>query len=220
MNGGHDLGGMHGLGPINPEPESQEPIFHHQWEKRVFALTLAAGFLGRWNIDISRHARERQHPADYLRHSYYENWLVGLERLLDETGLLSCVEQRDQTPSRPIDGLRVLVAKEVATTLAKGGPAIMDIEEQPQFGPGDKVRVHNSNPVGHTRAPRYARGKHGTITIHHGAHVFADRNAHGQRTGQHLYSVRFSARELWGQEGHARDSVQVDLWESHLERST
>ena len=92
MNGAHDLGGMHGLGPINPEPEGQEPVFHAAWERRVFGLALAAGFLGQWNIDKSRYARERQHPVDYLRHSYYENWLVGLEKLLLEAGLVTAEE--------------------------------------------------------------------------------------------------------------------------------
>ena len=89
MNGGHDLGGVHGLGPIDPEPEAEEPIFHADWERRVFGLVLATSALGRWNIDMARHSRERQHPADYLHNSYYENWLTGLERLLVETGLVS-----------------------------------------------------------------------------------------------------------------------------------
>ena len=92
MNGGHDLGGMHGLGPIDAEPEAAEPVFHHEWEQRVFALMLATGALGQWSIDVGRHARERQHPADYLRHTYYENWLTGLEKLLVERGLVSAEE--------------------------------------------------------------------------------------------------------------------------------
>src|SRR5213595_1268002 len=89
MNGGHDLGGTHGLGPINAEPEGAEPVFHADWEKRVFALVRAAGALGMWTGDMSRHARERQHPADYLRHSYYENWFAGLLKLLVEKGLIT-----------------------------------------------------------------------------------------------------------------------------------
>ena len=100
MNGGHDLGGMHGLGPIDPEPEQGEPVFHGEWERRVFALTLAAGFLRHWNLDESRHARERQHPADYMRNSYYENWFNGLIALLidddmadEEIGRASCRER-------------------------------------------------------------------------------------------------------------------------------
>ncbi len=94
MNGAHDLGGMHGFGPINPEPN--EPVFHHEWEKRAFAITLACGFLGKWNLDMSRFARETMEPAEYLATSYYEHWLHGLETLLVETGLLTKeeIEQR------------------------------------------------------------------------------------------------------------------------------
>ena len=77
MNSGHDLGGMHGLGPINPEPEEKEPVFHADWERKAFSLTLAAALLGRWNIDMGRHSRERQHPARYLLNTYYENWFAG-----------------------------------------------------------------------------------------------------------------------------------------------
>ena len=93
MKGGHDLGGQSGMGPINPEPESQEPVFHADWERRVFALTLATGMLGKWNIDESRHARERQDPLTYIENSYYENWLEGLETLLLDKGLLESDEQ-------------------------------------------------------------------------------------------------------------------------------
>jgi nitrile hydratase len=87
MNGAHDLGGMHGLGPIDPEKD--EPVFHAEWERRCFAITLAAGFLGQWNIDMGRYARERMHPAEYLSTSYYEHWLHGLQLLLVEKGLLT-----------------------------------------------------------------------------------------------------------------------------------
>jgi nitrile hydratase subunit beta len=90
MNGAHDLGGMHGFGPI--EPEANEPPFHHEWERRAFAITLAAGALGEWNLDMSRYAREQLPPAEYLSSSYYEHWLYGLERLLVERGLLTRAE--------------------------------------------------------------------------------------------------------------------------------
>ena len=90
MNGAHDLGGMDGFGPIDPEPN--EPVFHGEWERRVFAMTVAMGFTGAWNIDMSRHARERMDPAEYLRASYYEKWLHGLETLLVEKGLLTRAE--------------------------------------------------------------------------------------------------------------------------------
>ena len=90
MNGGQDLGGMHGLGPI--DIEADEPVFHAEWERRVFALTLAMGASGEWNIDMSRHARENRDPVDYLSSSYYEIWLKGLEALLSERGLLDTQE--------------------------------------------------------------------------------------------------------------------------------
>ena len=218
MNGGHDLGGMHGLGPVNPEPEAEEPVFHAEWERRAFALNLAAGFLGKWNIDQGRHARERQHPADYLRHTYYENWLAGLETLLVESGLVTREELDSGSPDGVAGGLRVLLGENVAAAMAKGGPVTMDISTPPAFAVGDIVQVANIHPRGHTRAPRYARGKIGTVEIDHGGHVFADRNAEGVREGQRLYSVRFRGTELWGLDGHTGDSVRIDLWEPHLER--
>ena len=124
MNGPHDLGGMHGLGPINPEPEAEEPIFHADWEKRMFGLNLAAGFLGKWNLDISRYARERQHPVAYLRHTYYENWLVGLETLLMEAGLVTPDELatgKSVGPADPETQDGILKAEDVAEVMAKGG---------------------------------------------------------------------------------------------------
>src|SRR6266508_5307956 len=87
MNGAHDLGGMHGFGPVAIERD--EPVFHHEWERRAFAITLAAGFLGKWNIDMSRYAREQMPPAEYLASTYYEHWLFGLEKLLDDTRLVN-----------------------------------------------------------------------------------------------------------------------------------
>jgi nitrile hydratase len=220
MNGAHDLGGMHGLGPINAEPETSEPVFHAIWERRVFGLMLAAGFLGQWNIDKSRYARERQHPIDYLRHTYYENWLVGLETLLLEAGLVTAEELATGKAAAPADAAttqQVLTPDNVAAVLARGGPVNMDIAAPPRFKPGDRVRAVNRHPLGHTREPRYVRGRLGTIHTHYGAHVFPDRNAVGSREGHHLYSVRFEAAELWGEHAPAQDAVYVDLWEDYLE---
>jgi nitrile hydratase beta subunit len=220
VNGPHDLGGMHGLGPIHPEPEAEEPVFHAEWEKRVFGLTMAAGFLGRWSIDTQRHALERQHPADYFRHSYYENWLTGLETLLVETGLVTPEElatgeaagQADEATKK-----RVLTAESVGTVMAKGGRIEVDVDAPPRFQPGDRVRARNRHPAGHTRQPRYVRGRVGVVHEHYGSHVFPDRSAEGSREGRHLYSVRFEASELWGETGDKRGSVYVDLWEDYLE---
>jgi nitrile hydratase subunit beta len=220
MNGGHDLGGMHGLGPIEPEAEAEEPVFHHAWEKRVFALTLATSALGRWTIDMGRHARERQHPADYLRHSYYENWLAGLEKLVVERGLVSAEELASGKASGPADEAvraRVLRAANVGPIMAKGGPVDIAIDAPPRFAVGDRVRAVNRHPTGHTRQPRYVRGRTGVVHEHYGAHVFPDRSAAGERVGRHLYSVRFEAGQLWGESAVPAGAVYLDLWEDYLE---
>jgi nitrile hydratase len=220
MNGAHDLGGLHGFGPINPEPEAEEPVFHADWERRMFGLNLAAGALGKWNIDMSRYARERQHPIDYLRHTYYENWLAGLETLLVEAGLVTTEELATGKAASAVEAdtlQRVLKAERVPLALSKGSPVTMESATVPRFKPGDRVRAINRHPLGHTREPRYVRGHTGVIHEHYGAHVFPDRNAVGTREGRHLYSVRFEAVELWGESSAGQSAVYVDLWEDYLE---
>ncbi|HEY7853226.1 MAG TPA: nitrile hydratase subunit beta [Caulobacteraceae bacterium] len=204
MNGVHDMGGMHGLGPL--EIEADEPVFHAPWEARVLALTLAVGAWGRWNIDASRHARERIPGPDYLDMTYYEKWLAGLVSLIEAAGLTRGDEVRTP-PLRAVD---------VPAVLARGGPATRDVEAPTRFRPGDKVRARNLNPTGHTRLPRYARGHVGVIERDHGVHVLPDANAHfrGERP-ERLYGVRFTAAELWGEP--SRDSVHLDLWDSYLD---
>ena len=119
---------MHGLGRINAEPEAEERVFHAYWEKRVFSLVLALGALGKWNLDISRYARERQHPVEYLRHSYYENWLAGLDKLLVEAGLVTAEELESGKAQQLADEAvrkRVLQAEEVASVVVRGSSATM-----------------------------------------------------------------------------------------------
>ena len=220
MNGAHDLGGMHGFGPINAEPEAEEPVFHADWEKRVFGLVRAVGALGKWNSDMSRYARERQHPVDYLRRSYYENWLAGLEKLLIEAGLVTMEELASGKASQLADeDLRkhLLPAEEVAATVVRGSSAAMPADAPPRFRLGDRVRARNRHPAGHTREPRYVRGRAGVIHEHHGAHVLPDLSAEGVRVGRHLYSVRFEALELWGENAQSNSAVYVDLWDDYLE---
>jgi nitrile hydratase beta subunit len=217
MNGVHDMGGMHGLGPIAPEVD--EPLFHEPWEARALALNLAAAAWGRWNLDGSRHQRELILGPDYLRMSYYEKWIAGLEALMLRTGLVSAEEL---TTGRPAPGtVRAsppLTADRVAGVLASGGPTVRDIALAPRFVVGDSVRARNINPTGHTRLPRYARGRAGVITLSHSAHVFPDANAHGLgEQPQPLYQVRFEARELWGEAARGRSAVYLDLWEDYLE---
>jgi nitrile hydratase subunit beta len=220
MNGGHDLGGMQGLGPLDAEPEAAEPVFHANWERRVFALVRATSALGRWTADMSRHARERQHPADYLRHSYYENWLAGLLKLLVEKGLVTSEELAIGASAGLADAelrQRVLKADNVAASVMQGTPATVALDAAPRFSLGARVRAVNRHPLGHTREPRYVRGRVGAIHAHHGGHVLPDLSAEGVRAGRHLYTVRFEAAELWGPSANFNSAVYVDLWEDYLE---
>jgi nitrile hydratase beta subunit len=217
MNGVHDMGGMHGMGPI--ETETKEPVFHTRWEARAFALTLAMGAWRKWNIDASRHARELIPAAEYLRMSYYEKWIAGLVELSIEHGLVTREEIDNGAPSvGSPKAVPPLTADKVAKTLAKGGPASRDVAIAPRFQVGQRVRARNIHPAGHTRLPRYARGKLGAIDRDHGVHVFPDTNAHflGENP-QHVYSVRFAARELWGKQAAPHDAVYIDLWDDHLD---
>lgn len=221
MNGGHDLGGMHGLGPINAEPETEERVFHAGWERRVFALVRAAGTLGLWTGDASRYARERQHPVDYLRHSYYENWLAGLEKLLVESGLVTQEElATGRTAGLADEQVRkkLLKASAVPENVARGSPAFAPAAAPPHFQVGDRVRAITQNPTGHTREPRYVRGHVGEIYGYHGSHILPDLSAANVRgVGRHLYNVRFAGRELWGNDASDKEYIYVDLWEDYLE---
>ncbi len=217
MNGAQDLGGMMGFGPV--DPEQNEPLFHAPWERRVLGYTVALGAAGKWNIDMSRHARESLPPAEYLAASYYEIWTKGVERLVVKTGLVSEEELRlgkALNPPAPIK--RVLTWDDVPAVLARGGPTEREATGPARFAVGDRVRTRNMHPKGHTRLPRYARDREGVIERVHGAHVFPDTNAHGAgEKPQWLYTVRFSGRELWGEEADPNLVVSIDAWESYLE---
>ncbi len=220
MNGAHDLGGMHGLGPINPEPETEERRFHYDWERSAFAVTIATAMLGRWNIDVSRHSRERQHPIDYLKNSYYENWFAGTKTLLVETGLVTTEEiaqGRALTPPTDPESIKVPGPDEVLNAVKAGRRADLDDVVTPALATGDKVRVKNFHPIGHTRAPRYTRGRVGTIERLHGVHIFPDTHKDGVVEGYTLYCVRFDAAELWGADADGPGAVFVDLWEPYLD---
>lgn len=217
MNGPQDLGGQMGFGPV--APETNEPIFHAGWESRALALTLAMGATREWNIDKSRHARESLPPAKYLSMSYYEIWISGLIELMVGQGLVTREEAASgklATPPKQVAGK--LLAKDVAAVLAKGGPTSRTATASPRFKPGDKVRTRNMHPTSHTRLPRYLRGHVGEIVRLHGAHVFPDTNAHGKgENPTPLYTVKFPARDIWGEARHPRDTVSADLWEPYLE---
>jgi nitrile hydratase len=217
VNGALDLGGMHGLGPVAPEPD--EPVFHHDWEARVHALVLASPTRG--NIDAGRHERELIPGADYLRMSYYEKWFAALCSALLKAGLLTPEELASgkADPAAPKATPR-LKPEGVTPGLTRQGSYLREPPSPPMFRPGDRVRTRNINPTGHTRLPRYVRGRIGVIEADHGAHVFPDSHAHGKgEDPQRLYTVRFTARELWGEDASPRDTITLDLWEPYLERA-
>jgi len=219
VNGVHDLGGMHGFGPV--EREADEPVFHAEWERRAFALTLAMGAWGRWSLDMARHSRERMPPHEYLAAGYYERWLWGLETLLVEHGFLSREEldRRAERPrtARPIEP-GALRAADVPRLLGNRRAARLDDPVAPRFRAGDRVVARNLHPAGHTRLPRYVRGRQGVVDRDHGVFIFPDTHAAGLgRKPQHVYSVRFAARELWGPEAPPRDAVYADLWDDYLD---
>lgn len=217
MNGAQDMGGVHGFGVVDPEPN--EPVFHAEWERRVFALTLAMGVTGEWTLDASRFARESLPPAEYLSKSYYERWLTGLERLMTERGLVAPEEittGRSLQPAKPVK--RILAAADVARTLERGGPTNRDAPRPALFQAGDRVRAKNMHPVTHTRLPHYVRGHVGTVALVHGCHIFPDTHAHGRgEDPQWLYTVRFDARELWGADADPTLTVSVDAFEPYLD---
>lgn len=216
MNGPHDIGGQHGFDPVVPEDETDR--FHADWEKRVLGLTLACGALGYWNIDASRHARESLPHAVYYNASYYEIWLRALEDLLQGAGEVSAAELATgdvHAPGRRVD--RRLSSGSVEKVLAAGGPA-----DRPgpaaRFGLGDTVRTLNHQPAHHTRLPGYARGRTGEVIAVHGAHVFPDTNARflGEDP-KPLYTVKFTATELYGPDADPGLSVSIEAWEPYLE---
>lgn len=217
MNGIHDMGGMHGMGTI--QPEKDEPVFHEPWEGRAYAITRAMGGWRKWNLDASRFQRELIPPADYFRMSYYERWIEGLVQLMLKTGLVTPAELESGKPDpESAKQTPALTAEKVAILTANGASARRDVPVAARFHVGQQVRTRNMHPVGHTRLPRYVRAKTGTIERDHGVFLFPDTNALflGEKP-QHVYSVRFAARELWGEQAAPQDSVHVDLWDDYLE---
>ena len=214
MNGVHDMGGMDGFGPVVREPN--EPVFHADWEARMYALANVVMGAAQVNVDEFRHAIERIPPARYLASSYYERWIAAAETILVEHGIatreeLLAKEDASVDPSQ------------IANAVPARGPAPFkgkSVKRPPRarFARGDRVRARNLNPSGHTRLPRYVRGKAGVIARDWGVFVFPDTNAHHAGTKpQHCYSVSFDARELWGKPASSRERLYIDLWEDYLE---
>jgi len=221
VNGIHDLGGIQGFGPI--QREVNEPVFHEDWEGWVAAMNRALMALGVYSVDEMRHGIERMGVLPYLQSSYYERWLATIETNLIAKGLLTTedvdarttVVRDEPDASYPRRDDPELVARILEGW--RGGTTAAVATSRPRFDVGDAVRTINEHPAGHTRLPRYARGKRGTISRYHGIATFPDTNAHGLgRQPQPLYGIRFSSEEIWGQSHDARAKLNLDLWESYL----
>jgi len=207
---------MHGFGPV--VREANEPVFHEDWERRVFAIFAALRSVLP-PLDARRHAIERMPPARYLASSYYERWLFSIETLLAEAGIVTLEEvdvgQRGASMlASPATGTEAPPISRPPHRASEASPR----RSRARFKPGDHIVARNINPPGHTRLPRYARGKHGVVRRDYGVFPLADAVAHGRGpNSQHCYSVEFAARELWGAGYPARERVFLDLWEDYLE---
>ncbi len=203
------MGGMDGFGPIETgEPEGAQ--FHSDWEARAFALTnLVLGRTGA-NADEFRHAIERIPPARYLASAYYERWILAAETLLVEKGILTRSEIDARAGGK---GAAAIPAAPVAAAKPRAK------SPRAKFHTGERVRAREINPAGHTRLPRYVRGKIGVVKSDRGVYIFPDTNAHhAGEARQHVYCVAFIANHLFGSSAHARDRIVIDLWEDYLER--
>lgn len=215
----HDMGGRFGDGAI---PIGDDHVFETDWHARALGLTLAAGALGQWNLDMSRHARESLPPKEYAAFGYYEKWLAALADLLVARGVISADELTTGAAGPSDLAANCMRSDQVAPALSRGGPSSRDVTQSPQFAIGDRVRTKRAENQmvagGHTRLPRYAERVTGTVVLIHGAHVLPDSNAHGLgEAPEHLYTVAFAAADLWAHPENPADEVMLDLWQSYLE---
>ncbi len=224
MNGVHDLGGTDGLGPVLVE--ENEPVWHAEWEKAAFCMfpfPFAAGFFG---VDMFRYGIEKMHPAVYLLSPYYEHWVHTAEHYGVEKGVLDPdeIERRTQYylkhPDEPLPGTKNPDLLAFADAAVKHGVAARrESDAPPRFAVGDKVRILDDSPRGHTRRAGYVRGKTGVIELAHGTFLYPDSAGNGGGDDPtHVYTVRFDGAHLWGAGvADPNTSVYFDVWEPYLE---
>ena len=212
MNGIHDMGGMQGLGELHYE--ETEPVFHDPWEGRVPAMMSALGVFGGFRVPI-----ESIPAADYLRMSYYERWLVALNEQIIKYELATRTEiERGRPDPGSVKATTALTPAEARETLFRTSQSELEIEVAARFQVGDRVRGLNIHPTTHTRMPRYTRGKTGIVERDRGVFALPDNEVYDlDPKPQHVYLVRFMARELWGEEASALDSLYIDMWDDYLE---
>ena len=215
MNGVHDMGGMHGFGTVEPEPD--EPPFHADWEGRVLAMQRAMRHTRSWKIDMSRDAQERLPAQVYLAASYYQRWALGIEKNALERGLIDADEVAAGHALRPGRPVRRMTKDDLGGAFTRGSFS-RPTATTARFKPGERVRTRNIHPRSHTRLPRYARGHVGLVEAVRGCHVFPDAVvAGGDENPQWLYTVVFEGRELWGESADPTLRVSVEAFEPYLE---
>ena len=218
MNGVHDMGGNHGMGPIGHDPD--QPVFREPWEGRVWALYRATGPYGRGVWRNFRFELEQVPPSEYLRMPYYERWFTVLVNRLVRRGYITA-EELASGKADPSARTPAMPPAPPPVAGAIPGASRLNLPVRARYRVGQQVRARNMHPEGHTRLPRYVRGKRGVVTKDHGVWALQDTTAAGDPLGapQHVYTVRFASRELWGNAASPRDSVHVDMWEDYLERA-
>jgi nitrile hydratase subunit beta len=215
MDSVHDMGGMDGFGKV--EAEKDEPVFHASWEGRVLAMQRAMGYASAWHIDHARFAQERLPPLTYLSVSYYKRWALAMEKNLTERGFASAAELEAGHARGPGKALPRKLTLDLVPGLSRS--TFYRQQQGPQrFQPGDRVRTKNIHPATHTRLPRYARGKLGTVESCHGCHMYPDSVAidHGDDP-QWLYTVVFDGPELWGPDSDPTLKISIEAFEPYLE---
>jgi len=216
MDGIHDLGGLQGFGPLEIDPDPRP--FKHDWEARVYGLSMSVKRPASWNLDWWRHVRELIMPIDYLTRPYFEQWAQIYAALLIDSGMASI----EEVASGKADGkLSVDGAPMGAPEVPEASKRMKDYTRhtnaKPAFAVGETVFTKSIGEAGHTRLPRYARAKEGRVHAYRGIHVLPDASALGQDYAEPLYTVSFSAAEFFPDAAGRRDFVYLDLWESYLE---
>ena len=212
----HDMGGVPGYGRV--EPEENEPVFHSEWEGRMFGLvtTFRGGF--------SRRRLEALEPEVYLS-GYYQRWMAAFEQGLIERGVVTeqeleaktehFRENPDATPTRIVDPELTERVRQGMYSQRQEGKAP---PRTPAFDVGDSVRARFIEHDGHTRLPRYVQGKQGEVTAVYAAYDLPDDMPPGEEAPvQQLYCVRFEGRELWGESAEPGAPLYIDMWEGYLE---
>lgn len=216
MDGMHDLGGRQGFGPVSVSDD--DPAFETEADGRVYALSQTVG-PPEGTIDWFRHTIELMPPRAYMTEPYFQKWLFVMMVEQIQAGQMSVGEILGTAPPGPALG-QVPADQSVEDALsrvrAQTASFARDMDTPPAFAPGQSVRTLRHGHDGHIRLPAYARGATGAVLAHRGAHLLPDAGARGQEVPEHLYTVVFTAPELWGDGADARDTVTLDLWESYL----